>query len=107
MDELTYSSLLSHLERDIQKPKPKDEHYRKTAYIGHFIGKHDSDLVIKLSDPIEVRQLKLARSGNISSQLNSYTKTSVAQLKNKLDELNIPEEGRTWKKVPDLSLIHI
>lgn len=101
MDEVTYSDLLSPFERDIQKPTPKDKKYRKTWYIVEFIEKDDSSLAIRSDDSEATRTMKRTRTSTINTQLNTYTKTAVSLLRNKINELHMDEEQCTWKNVPD------
>ncbi|KAI9360733.1 hypothetical protein BD770DRAFT_384780 [Pilaira anomala] len=73
LDEATYSCLRSPLQRDLQKP---------------FL-------------TVTTRDRKETRIRTISNQLNNYTKTAVSLLIQKLDEMNVAEESRSWKNVPD------
>ena len=95
-----FDSLLSSHERDIQKPSAKGSKYRKSAYIEYFLQKVKPDLKIQLSDSLLVRDQKTLNIQTFVSQLNSYSKTSVMQLKSKLDALNLYGEKLRWKVIP-------
>ena len=66
-----------------------------------FIECENPALVIADTDDINTRNTKETIERTISNQLNNYTKTAVSFLINKLDEMNVAEEKRSWKKIPD------
>ncbi|KAI9325307.1 hypothetical protein BD770DRAFT_405286, partial [Pilaira anomala] len=100
-DDVTYSCLRFPLERGLQKPVSKDQSYRKSWYIEEFIEHEDPKLAIDGSDSVSTRDRKETRIRTISNQLNNYTKTAVSLLIQNLDEMNVAEENRSWKNVPD------
>lgn len=79
----------------------KDHSYRKAWYIENFIERENPDLAIVDTDGMTARDTKETIVRTISNQLNNYTKTAVSLLINKLSEMNIVEENRNWKNVPD------